>query len=203
MSGLELIPNPYAAKSLKERMISVILEREDVGYVRWTPAGIYACVATKFPDLYPEDVSSSVLAPFHGEEFMEELEKRRFQRRVSQLPAHMLADSIGRLIIDKVTPLIFGKLDAALAGVGTFDIKEARALLKDSLASISANQGQMTGSKSQDDSKGGITIDDARRLLATVSPDRRQAIANAIAMELMQQVSIEAENPIDVEAMEG
>jgi len=207
MGSTELEPAPsYAAQSLKERMIQRILEREDLGFTRWTPVALYDDLSVERPDLYPPGASAGLLAPFYSQDFMDELEDRRFQRRISQLPAHMLADSLGRRLLDCVVPLLFGTLDKAGKGEDLFDKRELRMLLKDSLALIERSEvamaGGRTGGSLKDQPADGVTFEEARQLLARVRPERRQAIANRMGVELMRMLLADADEPIDVEADE-
>jgi hypothetical protein len=190
----------YAAKSFKERFITAILEREDVGYTRWTPAAVYAIVRERHPDLYPESPPIGWLNEYASPDFMEELAKYRLQRRLSQLPVAMLSDTIGRRILDLAFPVLVHRLDRNPAELMLMDTGELRKLIKDAIGFLSANEtrGGLAGKKSEDEEKTGLDYNQAIALMARVSPDRREIIAKALAAEFMAAASQEAQ-VIDVE----
>jgi hypothetical protein len=205
MPGTDLLP--YAAKSLKERMITRILEREDEGHLRWTPSGIYEQIALQNTEMYPAEISSAVLKPFHSDEFMAELAERRYQRYISQLPGTMLANRIGRRIVDMVTPIIFSKLATANAIPEILDMREARMLLKDALSHIGESDAALAGGnkkgKAEEEDKPGLNFADAQKLLAATTGDRQEVIARAMVNELLAQARSLAAETIDGEAVEG
>ena len=182
-----LIPNPFAAKSLKDKMITAILEWEEEGHMHWTPSGMYARVAAKHPDLYPPEVDPSVLVPYGQEAFLEEVALARKHRFASRLPAYLLADTLYRRVIDLVSPILFTKLNAVADGEegASIDMREARMLLKDALLGIKevqealvAGQGKGKGGASSEKSKtADIDWDDAMALIAQSPPERREIIA--------------------------
>jgi hypothetical protein len=193
----------HAYNSLKERFITRILEREDVGYIRWTPRAIYDQIAKDHPHLYPEDPPAGMLAQFMSDEFTEELAKYRQHRRMSQLPSRMLADTIGRRIIDLAYPLIESKLHSLSVDGGILDFREIRMILKDAIAFTNANEDAMTGKdprkKEQEGEKQtGLSFDDAIKLMARATGDRREVMAKVLAQELMAMA-----NQANAETIEG
>lgn len=178
---------PYAASSLEERMITRILEREDEGYIRWEPRAIYEQVQAKHPELYPEHPPRGLLQRFSTEEFAVELATRRSHRYMNRLPAVMLQDTIGRRMVDMLCPIIFNGLASEN---NVISMSEARKYLKDALSYVSKTEEvlrpqQTGGSANDDDADNGLNVAEAMKLIAVAGPDRKEAIAKYIAMQLM------------------
>lgn len=175
---------PYALESLEERMITRILEREDEGYVRWTPRAIYEQLAIDNPALYPPEPPRGLLDRFLSPAFADKLAARRLQRRVSQLPAAMLADSIGRRLVDLTVPILFDGLDQ-----GDVSISEARKILKDALTYIKSNEefirGPEESTEKEQESSAGISFEEAMKLIGVAAPDRKEVIARFLAAQLV------------------
>jgi len=193
---------PYAASSLKERMIQVILEREDVGFLRWTPKGIYEQAQIGNPDLYPEHLPNGSLDHYSSPEFMDELSQYRQHRYLSRLPAHMMADTIARRIIDLAYPLLISKLEKAALGQGLLDDREVRMLLKDAIGmTVAAGENlrqPATGAKGEKKDKPGMTLEEAEVLMSKLSQDRREVVARLIANQLLENVNTSGADVVDI-----
>lgn len=177
----------YALDSLEERMITRILEREDEGYIRWEPRAIYEQVQAKSPDLYPQAPPRAIMARFYGEDFAAELATRRSHRYMNRLPAAMLQDTIGRRIVDLLCPIIFNGLENPTEEL---TMSEARKYLKDALSYVSKvdeilRPAKSSGGSDDSDDDGSLNVEEAMKLIAVAGPERKEAIAKYIAMQLM------------------
>jgi hypothetical protein len=180
-AGSEL--TPYAYESLEERMITRILEREDEGYIRWTPAGIYEQLAAAKPDLYPERPPRGMLDRFMTQAFTDQLAARRSHRRASQLPAAMLQDTIGRRLVDLYVPVLYKNPEHV-------SVAEARKILKDALHYVSEVDSYIRppedgGKKDENGETEGLSFADAMNLIKLAAPEEKQAIAKYLVSQIM------------------
>jgi len=144
-------------------------------------------VQLRHPELYPVSPPRGFLDFATDPAFLEELATMRLHRRMSQLPARMMADTLARRIIDMTAPLIFTKLEEANRGISGLEFREARMLLKDAIAFMEHNEqtGGLAPKAKDDETDTSISFEEAKKLLAKASPERRKVIAQVIADQLV------------------
>lgn len=208
---------PYAVRSLPERMATRILEREELGYTRWTPQVVYAEVQKQYPDIFPVVIPDHMLEYYGSDDFTMKLAKLREQRMASRLPGYVLADVVGRRIIDLGIQVAIPILEEAVEVLAHPEegkkcpvaLSEVRLWMKDALTYVSTAEDKLKATlgqgKDQGESKPTVTREDMIELAAGFDDDRVDSMAALIGqnfkMEVLKRRS-ERATVVDAQAVE-
>lgn len=191
---------PYAVRSLPERMATRILEREELGYTRWTPQVVYAEVQKQYPDLYPAFLPENMLEDYRGEDFIMKLAKLREQRMASRLPGYVLADVVGRRIIDLGIQVAIPILEEAVYALAHPEeekkcpvaLSEVRLWMKDALTYVNTAEDKLRETlgqgKEQGKEKPTVTREDMIEMAAGFDDDRVDSMAALIGQNFKLEV---------------